>query len=318
MEVVSMKINLISGESYLLTNEKINDIVGLSKNVTFFDLSQNSLVEVLIEAGYVSMFDEEKFIVVKNANFFGAEKQNEKDTELLINYMEHPSENSTLIFVCNEKLDLRKKITKIIKEKYNLIIIPSLKYYEIENRVMEYFKKNGFNISMDVVKYIVQNGLNNYDLIMSEVEKIMLFYNEPGTISFDDVTHLTSKNINTNNFLFVDAVVEGNLKKSFELLNDLKMMKVEPTVIFTLLARDFRIMLQIKKLLDLGKREYEIMTELGLQDWQFTKYLDKAFPFKIKELESILVKLADIDLNIKTGKIDKFMALELFILSVSE
>lgn len=313
-----MKINLINGESFLLINEKINEIVGLSKNVTIFDLAQNTLEDVLIEAGYVSMFDEEKFIVIKNANFFGSEKQNEKEIDALIKYLEQPNENSSLIFFYNGKLDLRKKITKIIKDKYNLIAIPNLKYYEIENRVMEHFKKNGFKIEMDTVKYIVQNGLNNYDLIMNEVEKIMLFYDEPGNVSFEDVTHLISKSINTNNFLFVDAVVDGDLEKSLELLNDLKIMKVEPTVLLALLARDFRIMLQIKKLLDLGKREYEIMTELGLQDWQLTKYLNKVFPFKIKELESILVKLANIDLDIKSGKIDKYMALELFILSIAE
>ena len=69
MKVVSMKINLINGESYLLVNEKISDIVGLNKNVTVFDLAQCALEDVLIEAGYVSMFDEEKFIIIKNANF---------------------------------------------------------------------------------------------------------------------------------------------------------------------------------------------------------------------------------------------------------
>ena len=43
-------------------------------------------------------------------------------------------------------------------------------------------------------------------------------------------------------------LIDGDLEKSFELLNDLKIMKVEPTIILSLLARDFRIMLQIKNL----------------------------------------------------------------------
>ena len=85
--------------------------------------------------------------------------------------------------------------------------------------------------------------------------------------------NIKSESINTNNFLLVDAVVDGDLEKSFELLNDLKIMKVEPTMILSLLARDFRIMLQIKKLQKEEKREYEILSELGLQDWQLNKYL---------------------------------------------
>lgn len=313
-----MKINLISGESYLLVNEKINDIVGLSKNVTTFDLAQSTLEDVLIEAGYVSMFEEEKFIVIKNANFFGTDKIKDSDTDILLNYFEHPSDNTNLIFICSTKLDLRKKITKIVKDRFNLINIPNLKYYEIENRAMEAFKKNGFKVEADTVKYLVQNSLNNFDLTMNEVEKIMLFYNESDYVKYEDVVNIATKSINTNNFLFVDAVVDGDLEKSFELLNDLKIMKVEPTIILSLLARDFRIMLQIKTLQKEEKREYEILSKLGLQDWQLNKYLTKIFPFKIKELESILIKIADIDLSIKTGKVDKYTALELFILDICE
>jgi len=313
-----MKVNLINGESYLLINEKINEIVGDSKNVTVFDLLESTLEDVFVESGYVSMFQEDKFIIIKNANFFGADKLKENDNEMLINYLEHPNEQSILIFICNTKLDLRKKITKIIKDKYNLVAIPNLKYYEIENRVMNVFKKNNFKIDNETVKYIVQNGLNNYDLIMSEVEKIMLFYLEPGYISYEDVIHLVSKSINTNNFLFVDAIVDGDLEKSLELLKDLKIMKVEPTVLLSLIARDFRIMLQVKTLLNQEKLEYEIMNDLSLQDWQLEKYMKKVFPYKVKELESILVKVSNIDLNIKTGKIDKYMALELFIIDICE
>lgn len=313
-----MKINLINGESFLLINEKISEIVGNSSNIATFDMLENTLEDVLIEAGYVSMFQESKFIIIKNANFFGTEKLKDSDAEVLLSYLEHPSDQAVLIFVCSSKLDLRKKITKLIKEKYNLIIIPSLKYYEIENRVSENFRKNNFKIDNDTVKYIVQNGLNNYDIVMSEVEKIKLFYNDPGYISFNDVQNLVSKSINTNNFLFVDAIVDRDLEKSLELLKDLKIMKVEPAILLSLIARDFRIMLQIKTLLELGKREYEIMTELGLQDWQLEKYLKKIFPYKVKELESVLIKLADIDLSIKTGKVEKYVALELFILDICE
>ena len=64
-----MKIYLVNGESHLLINEKINEIVKDSKNVTIFDFNINSMEEIILEAGYFSMFDEEKYIIIKNANF---------------------------------------------------------------------------------------------------------------------------------------------------------------------------------------------------------------------------------------------------------
>ena len=311
-----MKIVLINGESILLCNEKINSIVKDNKNVVSFDLNGCSMEDILLEAGYFSMFEEEKFIIVRNANFFGSGKINEKDIDILLKYLDNPNSLTSMIFICNEKIDARKKIAKKFKEKYEIISIPNLKYYEIENKVMDYIQKQHYKIDMETIKYIVANSLNNYDLVMGEVEKILLYYSGPCFIKRKDVENIVSKSINTNNFLFVDALIDGDLERSLLLLNDLKVMKVEPTVLLSLLARDIRIMLQIKNLLEQNKREYEILNDLKLMDWQLEKYLKKAFPYKKKELEEWLVKLSNLDLKIKSGKLDKYYALELFILDI--
>ena len=311
-----MKIVLINGESILLINEAVSSIIKDNKNVTSFDMNGCGIEDILLEAGYFSMFEEEKFIIVRNANFFGSGKLNEKDMNSLLKYLENPNNLTNIIFICSEKIDARKKITKLMKEKYEIITIPNLKYYEIENRIEKYFLKASYKIDKDTVKYIVASSLNNYDLAMSECEKIILYYNNPCYIKREDVENIVSKSINANNFLFVDALIEGDLEKSLNLLNDLKTMKVEPTILISLIARDIRIMLNVKKLLEQNKKEYEILSELNLMDWQLEKYLKKAFPYKIKELEEWLVKLTNIDLKIKSGKLDKYYALELLILEI--
>lgn len=317
-KVVIMKIYLIYGESYLLINEKIGEIVKDNKNISTFDLNVNTLEDVILEAGYFSMFMEEKYVIVKNANFFGSGKLKDSDSDLLLSYLEQPNANTTVIFICNEKVDARKKITKVIKEKYTFVNIVPLKAYEIENRVGDFFKKHGYKYDNETLKYIVANCLNNYDLSMMEAEKIILYYSESKQINYNDVINIVAKTLNTNNFLFVDSLVENDLEKSLQLFNDLKLMKVEPTVLLSLIARDFRIMYNVKSLLLKNKREYEIMNDIGLMDWQLEKYLKKTFPYKLKELESILLKLANLDLEIKSGKIDRFTGLELFILDICE
>lgn len=311
-----MKIVLINGESILLINEKINSIIKENKNITSFDMINSSIDDILLEAGYFSMSDEEKYIIIRNANFFSSDKISEKELASLMNYLENPNPLTNLIFVCHEKIDFRKKITKLIKEKYEIITIPNLKVYEIENKVEQYFQKEHYKIDRETIKYIISNSLNNYDLVMNEIKKIVLYYNNPCYIKKTDVENMISKSINTNNFLFVDALIAGDLEGSLNLLKDLKVMKVEPTIILTLIARDIRIMLNIKKLLEQNKREYEILNELKLMDWQLEKYLKKAFPYKIKELEEWLVKLEELDLKIKSGKLDKYYALELLILDI--
>ncbi len=311
-----MNVVLITGESILLINEAVGNIVGDNKNITSFDMAVNTIEEVLLEAGYYSMFEEKKYIIVRNANFWGSGKLSEKETNMLLKYLDNPNPLSRLIFICNEKIDARKKICKIIKEKFKIISIPALKPYEIEDRVQKYLNSLNYKIDKDTVRYIVNNSLNNYDIVMQEVNKILLYYNKPCFIKKEDVENIVSKSLNTNNFRFIDALVDGNLELSYELLKDLKVMKVEPTVLLSLLARDLRIMLNIKILLEQNKREFEILNSLKLMDWQLDKYLKKAFPYKKRELEEWLVKLSDIDLKIKRGKLDKYQALELLILDI--
>ena len=204
-----MKIVLINGESILLINEAVSNIVKENKNVTSFDMNGCEIEDILLEAGYFSMFEEEKIIIVRNANFFGSGKLSEKDLNTLLKYLENPNDLTSIIFICNEKIDARKKITKLMKEKYEIITIPNLKYYEIENRIEKYFLKENYKIDKDTVKYIVASSLNNYDLAMSECEKIILYYNQPSFIKQEDVEQIISKSINSNNFLFVDALIEN-------------------------------------------------------------------------------------------------------------
>ena len=307
---------VINGESYLLINEAINDIIKDNKNVVVFDLINDTLDSVLVEAGYYSFLEEKKYIIVKNANFLASGKLSEELSQKLINYIKEPNPNSVLIFVVNEGLDNRKKITKVVKEKYKVIKIANLKSYEIVNRVRDMFRSDNFNIDLESIKYIVANSLNNYDMVWQEVEKIKLYFGDKKNISFEEIRNIVAKAINTNNFLFVDEVVSNNLEGSIRLLEDLKTMKVEPTVLISLLARDFRYILNVKILQNKGVREDEIMNKLGLLDWQLDKYLKKAFIYKIKELEEIIIKLSEIDLDIKRGVVDKFLGLKLFILDI--
>lgn len=313
-----MKIYLINGDSYLLVNEKIDSIIKDNKNVSIFDSGVVTIEDLVLEAGYFSLFQEQKFIIYKNANFFGSSKISEKDTELLLNYLEKPNDFTTIIFVCNEKIDMRKKVTKIIKEKYSLEVLPSLKYYEIENKIGEYFKKNKFSIDNESLKYIVASSLNNYDISYSEASKIMLYYASPCQILYKDVINIVSKQMNSNNFLFVDSVVDGDLEKSLRLYKDLITLKVEPTILVTLLARDFRIIKNVKVLLDNKVNNIDILKMLGLQDWQLEKYKNKAFVYKIKDLDNIINKIYKLDLDIKSGKVDRFIGLELLMLDICE
>ncbi|MDE5888547.1 MAG: hypothetical protein K2H20_00855, partial [Bacilli bacterium] len=186
-------VYLISSNSYRLMEEELKKIVK-DNPYTSFDLNATEIDDVLEEASYFSLFDEKKYMVVKNASIFGASKKKSsseettsKKDEKLIKYLEGPNTNTMLIFTLNGKIDSKKKICKIIKDRYKLVQIDDLKPKEIFARLDKAFKDDGYKIDSNIGYYIINNSQNNYDLTMNEVDKIKLYYGKGCVVKMDDV-----------------------------------------------------------------------------------------------------------------------------------
>ena len=266
-------------------------------------------------------------MVVKNADIFGASKRKNKDEsseeetvskkdEKLLKYLEAPNSNTVLIFTINGKADSKKKICKIIKDRYKFIQIEDLKLKEIFSRVEKSLKDDGYKIDSNTGYYIVNNALNNYDLAINEVEKIKLYYGKGCTVKYDDVVNIVSKNIEDNNFKFIDTIISRDIKESFKIFDDLMIQKVEPIMLMSMIAKEIRNMLLVKKMMN-TKSKKDMINVLGLKfDFQIDKLISNSYSYREEKLEEYLVLLCDLDHKIKRGKISNKLALEMFIMKI--
>jgi DNA polymerase-3 subunit delta len=251
----------------------------------------------------------------KSASDSEGEVETKKDDKL-IKYLENPNPNTVLIFTMNGKLAGNKKITRIINEKNNLIEIPELKVSDIYLKIEKLFKEDGYKCSKDVIYYIINNSLNNYDLSFNEVEKIKLYYGKGCEVSLEDVSHIISRAIEDNNFKFVDSVLARNIKEAFKRYDDLMVQKIEPVMLMSMLTKEIRNMLLVKKMLN-NKTNNEMKNILGYKfDFQLEKTITNSYDFSISELESYLLLSAELDYKAKNGMLNARRALELFILDI--
>ena len=296
-------VYLISSNSFHLMEDELKKILK-GNPYTSFDLNAVELDEVLEEAAYFSLFDDKKYMVVKNADIFGASKRKNKDEsseeetvskkdEKLLKYLDAPNSNTVLIFTINGKIDSKKKICKIIKDRYRFIQIDDLKPKEIYSKIEKMLKDDGYRIDSNTCYYIINNALNNYDLAINEVEKIKLFYGKGCSVKYDDVVNIVSKNIEDNNFKFIDTVISKDIKESFKIFDDLMIQKTEPIMLMSMLAKEIRNMLLIKKMMN-KKSKKEMMSILGLKfDFQMDKLINNSYSYKEQQLESYLILLSD-------------------------
>lgn len=308
-----MNIYLISNESFRLINEEIKKIVK-GNNYETFNLNKCSIKEVIEEASYFSLDSNVKYLVVSNANIFGSDKIGDVTTDLVLKYMTNPNPNTVLIFTTQKTIDTRKKIVKELKNKYKVINTPKMDRKSLSSFLIDYIRQNDFDIDYQTINYVINNSYNDLDIMLNELDKVMLYYNFPCRIKYDDVIKIVGEELDSNNFHFVNAVIEKNLANALKILNSLKVYKVDATVLATLLAREYRLMFYIKKLYQEKVNISEICSNLSLADWQVNKLYNNGLHYSEKELLRNLVDLCNIDMNIKKGIWDKDIALYGFLL----
>lgn len=303
---------LISAEAYHIIDDNVRKIVKKNNYITF-NMKKSSIEDIIIEANYISLDNEDKIIVVSNADYFGSEKITDEEQQKLISYLEKPNEGTTIIFTTQNSIDSRKKIVKVIKENGKLININKFDKREINNYLTSYLREYNYDIDYQTINYIMDNSYNNLDIMINELDKIMLYYSFPCKIKYSDVTKIVGEELDSNNFHFISAVIDKDLKKALKILKDLKVYKVDATSLIILLAREYRLMYYVKNLYNQMNLK-EMMEYLKLMDWQINKLYNNSLKYTNSECLQNIKNLGLIDTSIKKGIWDKDIALYGFLL----
>ncbi len=311
-------VNVIFSTSYRLLEDEIKKIVK-DNNYTSYNLDEVELDDVLNDASYFTLFGDKNYMVVRNVTAFSANKKGSEASnkdEYLLNYLNEPNQNTVLILVLKDKINGTKKVSKIVKEKYNYIEISNPNQKETRDIINGYLKKNKIKIDYDGVTYIINALDNNYDLIMNELDKLLLYPKKE--LSISDLKFIIASNVLDNNFKFIDYIMEKDIKNIFRYYDDFLLNKNSPIMLMAMLANEYRNVYLIKKLIR-NHNKNDIMKILDIRySFQLDKLINYSYSYKERELEKYLLELCDLDYDIKQGKIVDKLALELFLLKVCD
>lgn len=301
-------VYLIYSTSYRLLEEELGNIFKDNSDIEVIDFNDSNINEIINLASYTSLFDDNKNLLIKNFSL------SEKDCELLEKYINNPNPQTTIVFVTDKKIDERKKIIKLLKVKNTYVNIKPLNYKDISQKLMTIAKKNGYKLYLNDANYITFASLSNYDIAYNQLEKVFLYYNNPCEIEKRVLENLISHSLDDNSFKFVDAVIKRNINDAISIINDFKLFKIEPLILVSMLAKEYRSLLITKDLYQKGYSNQKIQEIVGLSDWQTDKMINNTYSYSISELEDKILDLTKLDFDLKTSKIDKYLGLEMFIL----
>lgn len=309
-----MNTYLIYGNDYGLIKREIDKIISGTSDVVKYDLLVSNVSDVIEEASCMSLFGDKKVVIGENALFLtGANTSVNHDIDYLTSYVNAENhDNIVILTVVQDKLDERKKIVKLLKKNVTIIHKETIDEKDLPKFVIKEFLNNGYKIDYKTASYFVDYVGKNVDILLSEINKMIIYKDTDKEILIEDILNISSKGFNDNVFDLSDAIMKKDFKKIFSCYNDLMILKEEPIKIIALLASQFTLVYQSKLLSKEGFMSKDIASTLKVHPYRVKLALETNYPDF--ELIDILKKLHNLDYEIKTGKVDKIVGLENFLL----
>ncbi len=320
-----------------LKNKFKKEIDPESQNIFEFSGENIKNKEIFNEISNESLFSNKKMIVISDL----IENQQKNICTDILQYLKDKKiEESPHIFIFTEKN---------IKSKLNKYLLKKRKGREIslnkeEANLFDFLKKQKY--SQEFKKYdklglklFIKKEFQEYKIkiedkeletlisligddpwnVSTEIKKIANFkLSEKNTskIKKSDIENLASAIFTENIFKFTDAISNKDKKQALKILEEQYLAESSPEYILSMLLRQFKILLQIRELLDLNYNSQKIISSLKLHPFIVNKGINQAKNFEKDILKKIINNLFEIEKLNKSNNIDIKVSLNLLLVKI--
>jgi len=221
--------------------------------------------------------------------------------------------DSTVLVLIDGGLRKDNPLLKLLSSRATVKEFPLLRGDRLKHWIRLRVGEKGSSMSPSATSLLADLTGSNLWLLSSEIEKLGLWAGQR-RIEEEDVRQLVSHAREANVFAMVDAIVEGKMALTLQLLHQLSDEGVSALYLLVMITRQFRLLLQAKELSRRSLPRAEIRNRLGLfSDYPFRKTLEQAQRHSVGRLAEVYHKLLETDISIKTGKCGEELALDLLV-----
>ena len=304
---------LISSDDIEALNNKIEEIYK-SFNIEFdsskYDLEEDNLYSIIDELSTISLFDNPKFLVVKSAN--GIAKSTDSQLVELLKVMNNPESNNVVVFTSNEKIDFgNENMAKL--RKYSVYFDIRIKNIPLDQYAKNELINRGFQIDSAALTQLV-NFSANMSSLKTNIEILTSYKAEEKKIVLDDVIKMIKQPLEDNIFSLIDVVLAKDKKSIYRIYRDLKIENIKSSYIISMLINKFQEMYNVYILARGGADQQAIMDLFNVSSGKAYYMLKNSKQASLDEIKTNLDLLNKLDYDIKSGKIDEEVGLELYLL----
>ena len=306
------------GDSFSLMEQEMQKIMQArgfqDAEINKYDYEEDGLSIVLEDVDTINFLASQKVVLLRYCHFL---ESNAKEDEQVLAYLEKYLDNQrddVLFFLVANKLDERKKIVKTLRKKAQVMEISPELDSVLKNEFQTYHLETGV---MPLLKDRLENA--PIEEAIQECEKLKLYAIDTKEITKQDVIELVKeKEMDKDDLSFslVRNIAEKNKKKALADYLQLQQLNLETFAIVGLLESQYRLLYQVLVLQKQHYRYDAMAKTLNVHPYRVRKTLEIAPLYQLEEVATFLKKLETLDENIKMGKVDSSMVLDLFILNL--
>ncbi len=310
------KVYLLYGEeAYLkkqykdkLTKAMVSD--GDTMNYACYAGKGIVVSELIDLAETMPFFAERRLIVVENSGFF------KNASPELADYIKGMPDTACFLFVESD-VDKRGKLYKAVKDKGRAVELGRQDEKTLLYWIAGNVKREGRKIKESSARYLVSKVGDDMENLEKEMEKLFSYTLGKEEITAEDIDEICTVQISNQIFDMIEAVAAKQQKKALDYYYDLLALKEPPMRILYLLSRQFKLLLEVKALVEQGYDKAQIAKTVKLHPFVAGKYMQQCRNFEKEQLRSIMEEAADYEESVKTGRLSDVMSVELFIVKYS-
>lgn len=315
-------IYLFTGTSEIFIKNRMNRIIQSFNKYEYtiikYDMETTSLSTVLSDAITVPFLEELKIIILKNPKFLTKSATSTKDEiKAMLKYLKNPCDSTLLIIdATNTVINQSNEIYKMLKNVARIIDYPDPEEIELKGWIVRSFDANGIDIKDDALTLLLEYIGDDQARLSQEIDKLSSYVGKGGTIRKEDIKLLVPKNINNEIYLLIKAIINHDLALTNQIYDNLITHTKDSLTIFSLISNKFKELLSTYRLLKYGYSQSDIAKFYNVSTGKAYYIVQEARAFKLSDLEFYIDKLAELDYQIKSGKPDKTIGLELLLLKL--
>ena len=279
-------------------------------NFTRFEGKGTEEGSVIAQAETMPFFAERRVLLIEDSGFF------KNKTEELAEYLAEIPAYAVLIFSESE-VDKRTRTFKAMQKAGHIVECAEQHEDVLIRWILSRLKKEKKNITQKTMQHFLHMTGADMTRIDNELEKLLCYCAEKEVITDADVDAVCTAQVTNQIFEMVRLVTEHRQKEALDLYYDLLSLKERPMGILFLIGRQFNQLLQIGGMRREGMSQNDIASVIRIPPFAVRRSLGLAEKYSEAQLHEILEKLTQMEEDVKTGRLDETLSVELAIVGLS-